>query len=208
MHRSTSSSSSSGSSSSDEVLEDASSPPARRQASRGTSGNAGGLDNAASAWFSPREGDSAFDDYDDDEEDSTTSAFGHKNRWHGDFDIGASSSVHSSAAAAALSQSHGRKAHDPTGPGAHGRQDKFGFDDRFDPAQFGSADSEDDEDDNIGISPGDMEDDEFGPFSDSFAAAPSPGAAMATVKGYSFDDDFATTSTVQHTIVREKLTRK
>lgn len=53
-----------------------------------------------------------------------------------------------------------------------------------------------------------MEDDEFGPFSDSFAAAPSPGAAMATVKGYSFDDDFATTSTVQHTIVREKLTRK
>lgn len=91
--------------------------------------------------------------------------------------------------------------HDSTaGPHPPGRQDKFGFDDRFDPAQFGSPDSEDED-------AGD-DDDEFGPFSDSFAAEPSPGAAMATVKGYSFEDDFASGSHTAQATVREKLTRE
>lgn len=197
MHRSTSSSSSSGSSSSDEILEDASSPTSRQQASRTLSGTAG-LDSAASTWFSPREGDSAFDDYDDEEEEGSGSgnAFGNKNRWHGDFDIGVSPQP----------QSQTRKIHESSsGPHHHGRQDKFGFDDRFDAAQFGSADSEDDA---LDGEQEEEDEDGFGPFSDSFAAAPSPGVALAGVKGYTFDDDFASTSQVQHTVVREKLTRE
>jgi len=173
-------------------LEDAASPSSpRRQPSRGPSG----LDNAASAWFSTREGDSAFDDYDDDEERSGGSAFAGKNRWHGDFDIGTGSGV--GGAGPGYTQSQTSRIHDSTA-GA-GRQDKFGFDDRFDTAQFGSADSEDD-----------AEDDEFGPFSDSFAATPSPGAATATVKGYAFDDNFGTPAPMlaNPVPVREKLTRK
>lgn len=145
------------------------------------------MDSAASTWFSPREGDSAFDDYDDEEEEhagGTSDAFGNKNRWHGDFDIGVSP------------QSQTRKIHDATAGMQHARQDRFGFD----AAQFDTADSEDEEDE---------DDDGFGPFSDSYAAAPSPGAAMATVKGYSFDDDFSNGSQAQQTpAVREKLTRE
>lgn len=189
LHRSTSSSSSSGSSSSDEILEDVSSPTSQRQALRPPGGSSADLDSAASTWFSPREGDSAFDDYDDEEEEhagsSAGKAFGNKNSWHGDFDIGINPP-----------QSLTRKIHDSTAGLQHARQDRFGFD----AAQFGSVDSDDDEEEE--------DDDGFGPFSDSYAAEPSPGAAMATVKGYTFDDDFATGSRVQSTAVREKLTRK
>jgi hypothetical protein len=176
-------------------LEDTASPSSpRRQPSHGPAR----LDAAASAWFSTREGDSAFDDYDDDDGRSGGGAFASKNRWHGDFDIGVAPAA---GASTTFTQSQTSRIHDSTA-GA-GRQDKFGFDDRFDSfdtAQFGSADSEDDADD-----------DEFGPFSDSFAAAPSPGAATATVKGYAFDDDFGSGSaakTVAHVPLREKLTRE
>lgn len=165
-----------------------SSPTSQRQALRAPGGSSADLDSAASTWFSPREGDSAFDDYDDEEEDRAGSSagkgFGSKNRWHGDFDIGVNP------------PSQTRKIHDSTAGSQHARQDRFGFD----AARFGSADSDDEEEE---------DDDGFGPFSDSYAAEPSPGAVMATVKGYTFDDDFATGSPgAQSTAVREKLTRK
>lgn len=182
LNRSTSSNSDSSSSSSDEILEDAPSPVSRRQPSKAKSG----LDGAASAWFSPREGDSAFDDYDDDDDESQNT-FGGKHKWHEDFDIGVGPS----------SFSQTRKIHDSTaGPG---RQDKFGFDDRSDPHEptaFASAESDEDEDD-------------FGPFSDTFAATPSPGAATATVGGYAFEDNFGASTKAGPSIEnRPKLTRK
>ena len=107
---SSSSSSSSGSSSSDDVpshADFANSP--RRQAS--------GLDNAAATWFSDgNEGDSAFDDYDDEEEG--TSALDSK--------LPRKSREREASGAHSAQVSQTRRIHDSTAGGS--RQERFGFD--------------------------------------------------------------------------------
>ena len=106
---SSSSSSSSGSSSSDEAQghADYQGSPSRRQSS--------GLDNAAATWFSVgNEGDSAFDDYDDDDEG--TSALGSKSAKKAREQDGAHT--------AQVSQT--RRIHDSTA--GISRQERFGFD--------------------------------------------------------------------------------
>lgn len=60
---------------------------------------------------------------------------------------------------------------------------------RFDVNQFGTGDSDDDED----LTPGEEDDDGFGPFSDSYAAPLTPTGPIHG-KDLSFDDDFASSN--------------
>ena len=163
-------------------------------------------------------GDSAFDDYDDDddedEEERASSgarvmygggASGSRRSQHQDYDfalgnsgVGVPSSSTSSTPSSAVQHlDQSRRIHNPAAGGA--RQERFGFDDRFDGSKFGNGDSsdEDDEDGEVGggafgRTDDDDDDDGFGPFSDNFAAAPN--TKQASAGGFAFDDDFTSTS--------------
>lgn len=108
-----------------------------------------------------------------------------------------SSSASSTPSSAAQHLDQSRRIHNPAAGGA--RQERFGFDDRFDGGKFGNGDSSDEDDEDaesggcaLGRDDDDDDDDGFGPFSDNFAAAPSKGQASAG--GFAFDDDFTGTS--------------
>lgn len=148
----------------------------------GSSSAARGLQNAASNWFSgDREGDSAFDD-DDDEEDDVPGVY---SKSHQDYDLGIGPST--------------------AGPKPHvARQEKFGFDDAFDPSKFGTGDSDDDEDeDGRRLNDEDQDDDGYDPFADSYAARPSPQAVSTSKNAFSFEDDFG--STALSTLAKAKV---